>query len=143
MSETPKNTEFRTLRSVRIASLTGHVVNLEPGHPQALPPELHAEAYAAGCVPVDSPDHVTAPLVPQGEEREKAIVDAINVLIVKGDPDNFRKADGVPKVAAIEEIFGFAVSGSEIEDAFELVKLVAKALNDEPKKKEDKKENKD
>lgn len=139
MSDTPKNTVFRTLRTVRIASLSGHVVTLEPGEPQALPPVLHAEAYAAGCVPVDSPDHV-APLVPQGDERERAITDAIHELITRGDNTQFRKADGVPKVAAIEEIFGFAVSGAEVEEVFEKVKTIAKALSDESEKetKEDK-----
>lgn len=131
MSDTPENVIFRTLRPVRIASLTGHVINLEPGKPKALPPELHAEAYAMGCVPVDSPENVDVPLVPQGEDRERAIVDAINELIVRGDADNFRKADGVPKVAAVEEIFGFAVSGAEIEEAFEKVKTIAKALQED------------
>lgn len=136
MSDTPKNTVFRTLRTVRIASLSGHVVTIEPGKPQALPPVLHAEAYAAGCVPEDSPEHVV-PLVPQGDERERAITDAIHELITRGDNDNFRKADGVPKVAAIEEIFGYAVSGTEIEAAFEKVKTVAKALNEETKEEKE------
>lgn len=135
MSDTPKRTTFRTLRSVRIASLTGHVVNIEPGHPQELPPELHAEAYAAGCVPVDSPDHVDD-LVPQGDERERAIIDAINELIVRGDVNNFRKTDGVPKVAAVEDLFGFAVASSEIETAFEKVKTIASALNNETEDKD-------
>ena len=105
---------------------------MEPGHPIALPPCVHAEAYAAGCVPVDSPEHL-APLVPQGDERERAITDAIHELITRGDDTQFRKADGVPKVAAIEEIFGHAVSGAEIEAAFEVVKKVADSLNGDSK----------
>lgn len=137
MSDTLKNTMFRSLRSVRIASTTGHVLLIEPGTPVAIPPSMHEEAYAAGCVPVDSVEH-TKPLVPQGDERERSIIDAIHVLIAKGDDSKFRKTDGVPKVAAIEELFGFAVAGAEIEVAFEKIKLIAKVLNDNSEIKEDK-----
>ena len=126
MSATP-NTIFRTLRPVRIASLTGHIINLVPGEPKALPPEMHEEAYAAGCVPVDSPEHVTAPMIPQGEDRARAITDAIHVLITANDDTKFKK-DGVPKVAAIEAIFGFAVSAAEIELAFDKIQLISAQL---------------
>lgn len=143
MSEQPQNTVFRTLRPVRIASLTGHIINIVPGEPKALPPEMHEEAYAAGCVPVDSPEHV-APLVPQGEDRERALTDAIHVLITGNDDTKFKK-DGVPKVAAIEEVFGFAVSAAEIESAFDKIKAISDKLTapKEEVKLEDKSEDKE
>ncbi len=123
------NTLFRTLKEVRIASTTGHIIIVKPGEPVAIPPELHEDAYAAGCVPVDSPDHVV-PAVPQGEDRERAIIDAINLLIVEGDINSFRKADGVPKVDPVQDKFGYAVTSAEVELAFGKVKEVAAALQE-------------
>lgn len=129
MSNTPGNTIFRTLRPVRIASLTGHVICIEPGSPVAIPEELHAEAYAMGCVPVDSPEHIDRPVVPLGDTRERGIIDSIHVLITAGDAGKFRK-DGVPTVKAVEEVFGFAVTSNEVEAAFDKVKSISDALND-------------
>ena len=128
MSEQPqKNTMFRTLRPVRLASLTGHIIHIKPGEPKALPASMHEEAYLAGCVPVDSPEHV-APAVPQGDDRDRSVTDAIHVLIALNDETKFKK-DGTPKVAAVEEVFGYAVSAAEIEIAFGKVKEIAVALN--------------
>lgn len=141
MSEQPQNTVFRTLRPVRIASLTGHIINIVPGEPKALPPSMHEEAYAAGCVPVDSPEHVTAPLVPSGEDREAALVHAIHQLIAENDDAKFKNS-GAPKVAAMEEVFGFAVTAAETDAAFEKVKSIAMALN-APKEEVELEEDKD
>ena len=134
MSDTPENTVFRTLRPVRLASLTGHIIHIEPGEPKAIPPSMHDEAYAAGCVPVDSPEHV-APSVPQGEDRERALTDAIHQLIAENDDSKF-KNNGAPKVAAMEEVFGFAVTAKETDAAFEKVKEIAAKVNASDEDKE-------
>ena len=122
-----ENVKFRSLTTVRISSLSGHCITIEPGHPMALPEVMHLEAYAAGCVPVDSPEHVV-PLVPQGEEREQAIKEAIGQLIVDGDKESFKK-DGTPKVVAVESKFGHAVTASEVSAEFEKINAIADKLN--------------
>lgn len=127
--DTPKTIKFRTLRPVRIASLSGHIINIKPGHPVDVPPPAQAEAYAMGCVPVDSDngDH-KAPLVPQGDDRERAIMDSIHILITKGDLSKF-KVNGIPRVDAVEEEFGYAVTSIEVETMFNKIERVSEDLS--------------
>ena len=128
-----ENIKFRSLSTIRISSLSGHCITIEPGHPVALPEVMHAEAYAAGCVPVDSPEYVT-PSVPQGKDRELAITDAIHQLITVGDEASFKK-DGTPKVAAVEVLVEFAVTAAEVFEEFEKINAIADKLK--PSTKED------
>lgn len=120
------NILFRSLTKVRISSLSGHCITIEPGKPQEVPEVMHAEVYAAGCVPVDSTSN-DEPSVPQGEDRASSVMDAIHELIASDNADNFKK-DGSPKVAAVEEVVGFAVTAAEVLVEFEKLSDIASKM---------------
>lgn len=108
---------FKSDKPVRLASLSGYVVVIEPDKPGLVPDVMATEAYAAGCVPVDQP------LPAQGEEldpeeREAELKAAITALIAKNDAKDFN-ADGSPRVMAVRKVVSFQASGDEIRAAYE------------------------
>lgn len=127
--------EFVSLQDVRLASKSGHVAVMKAGKPRGLPEELHLEARAHGCVPVDEAKAMSE-AAPSKEEPEQAeskqdepmdegraadIRSAIELLIASNDPANFN-AHGVPKVKAVEDIVGYSISAANVREVFNELK---------------------
>ena len=125
------NVVFKSLREVCVDGF-GHSILITPEKPMALPPILHSEAYALGCVPVL--DKVTpelvAPVVPESEptvvvetsavsnERADIIEDGIRKIIAQGDKDKLTLG-GYPRVGALREVVALQdLNSNEIEAVF-------------------------
>jgi hypothetical protein len=101
---------MRSLAPIRIASLTGHIVVIQP-EGTLVPDALVEEAQYRGCVVIDTP--VSPPTaepevprkVPIPRERSAAIVQATRELMRKNNEADF-KHDGTPRVGALREHMG-------------------------------------
>lgn len=118
-------THVLSLRDLRLASTTGHVINIPANTPTEIPAELLTEAYRFGCISVDPETQETQPDVEVKEpgdplDREAHVREAIKKVIAAGDPQDIKR-DGVPKNYAvtreIEESLR-PVTAGEIFDQF-------------------------
>lgn len=128
--------KFRSLAPVRISSITGHVVIIEPEGTN-IPDVLVAEAVARGCVPCEgeelklaTPANVEPEVADDdGHEldegaKQTAIDMAIIELIAANDETKFT-GNGKPKVAAVRDIVEFDITADEIAEAFDRVSSTA------------------
>lgn len=117
---------WKTLRRVRLASLSGHIVWLDPGAPAVVPRELYDVALAAGCVPIGSAPDVPAAPEPVAAEpaavaaaEEEAPLDreslqvAIDMVMHTGNASMLTAA-GAPRTSVIRDIVGFPVTAEQI-----------------------------
>lgn len=123
-------TVVKSLRDVRIASLTGHIALIKANTPTRIPDAILEEALMQGCVPTDE-----TPVLKQEQEPEEpspqddgmtfemALDSALIALINQDDDEDFTK-DGRPKVLSAEREMpeGFKrPTTSEIVQRFELL----------------------
>lgn len=113
-----------SLRTFRMASLSGHVVQFESNVPKFVHDDAVSEAMAQGCVPADSAD---APFIEdtlrakvefQGDIRKAMIHIAIDLLVKKNDAKDF-DGGAVPKVASVAARLGYEVSRQEVIDIYQ------------------------
>lgn len=132
----------KSLRDVRIASLSGHVVEVEALVPTFVPKPLLAEAQMMGCVQCDEHGKIvvddglkTAPLHEEKDEipflppeereipekRQRVIRMAVVRVFKKNDRTDFGSS-GVPKAVVIQRMIGFPVTAGEVAEATEALK---------------------
>jgi hypothetical protein len=124
-----------SLRSFRLATLTGHVVQFVANEPKDVPDAVVKYAMEAGCVPVNKED------VPyyddtrkidvefQGDIRRSIIWLVIDAIATENDPKKF-DGGGLPKHEVICDRLGYTVARDEIRTIYQLY-LGAKQNNRE------------
>lgn len=135
---------IKSLRDLRIASKTGHVVLVKALAPKWIPDEILGEAQALGCVTCDEhgkiviadglnatdliadPDEIPF-LSPEDreipEKRKRVVTMAVLKCFKRNQREDF-SSNGVPKAAVITRMIGFQVTAGEVADATEELKGV-------------------
>lgn len=125
---------MKSLRSFRLASTTGHVMQIKAGD-NNVHPDLVPEAMQAGLVPADAAD---APVFEDlarakvdftGEVRKSMIFLAIKTLAEENDVQKF-DGGGTPKASVVSDMLGLSVVKRELNDVYQLY-LTAKASGEE------------
>ena len=112
-----------SLRSFRLASLSGHVLQFEANKPRPVPQDAVREAMTAGCVPVDKADapvydDSNAPKFDfESDVRKSLIYLAIDAVAADNRTSDFDAA-GMPKQRVVMDRVGFEVQGAEIVEVF-------------------------
>lgn len=118
---------FMKMQRAFVIKSNGHSIPFKANEKTWVPPECHAEAMKYGAVPVDKKEDlklepaIERPKVTTGEDRDKALNDAMVYLQDTNNPDDFG-ANGLPKVGAVKSIVGFDVSGAERDGAWTKMK---------------------
>ena len=118
--------EMLSLRTFRLASLSGHVVQFEANTPRRVPEEAVAEAMAKGCVPVDQADipfyeDLTRSKVDfQGDLRKSLIFLAAQAVAKENNVKNF-DGGGIPRASVISERLGYDVTAKEVLPVYQLL----------------------
>ena len=108
---------------LRIATLQGHVILLEPGVETELVDNLAVLALGKGAkqVVAEGETEVELPAVPENptpkESRHQKLVRIMGEIIDSGDPAAFRQ-DKQPKASVLNRLFGEAVLEEEREAAW-------------------------
>ena len=133
---------FDTLRTVRLASLTGNIMYLEPNSDAHVPKALHAAAIAAGCIPrVPSPEQVeevTAEIVESAKpvfkaaemtthQKQAALIEICQELAAKGREKDFTSL-GRPNRNVVNKMADFTYTNAELERAFKTLMKVGDKL---------------
>jgi hypothetical protein len=106
-------------RSLVLRTTTGHAIQFIKGRPTYVPRAAYSDALAIGAAPVDGeevdlskPEAANAAPA-DAAERNKLIMDAIELLIARNEREDFTAA-GVPNIRAVGKEVGFNVSAREI-----------------------------
>lgn len=98
---------------------TSGVISFIKDEETHVPPFMEREAQAIGALPVEDtdvslvPQDPKLPSTPQGEDRNKEVFAAFDLLIERNDSNDFT-GQGAPSVKAVEKIVGFDVDRSEV-----------------------------
>jgi len=100
----------------------GHAIRFEKGKPVGVPPKLVAECrkygaeYVEGEEPVETVElgnEIVKPRdEPQGEDRERILLQACDALVGENDNKKFG-ANGAPNVGAFFDLVGFRIDAKE------------------------------
>jgi hypothetical protein len=99
------------------------VVSFEKGTPTWVPPHMVMSAVNIGAEPVDGPapdplgEEAAEKPVVSSEDRSKALNEAFDLLVDENDPGRFT-AQGVPKVAAVEQLTSLNFDKLEVYEAW-------------------------
>lgn len=108
---------------LRHATITGHVILLEPDVETELPDFLGVIALGHGAkqVVAEGEEEIDPSTVKQEtatkETRHQKLVRVMSQIVALGDPSNFRQ-DGQPKMSVLNRLFGEAVLEEEREAAW-------------------------
>jgi hypothetical protein len=111
--------EMISLRTFRLATTKGHVVQFKAKEPRMVPDEIAADAMAQGCMPTNEAD---APFIDdmsrasvefQGDIRRSVLLLAVETIAKLNEPRNFTGA-GTPKAKVLSERLGFDVTPTEV-----------------------------
>lgn len=112
--------EMKMHRNFRLASVSGHVIMFKKGEVVDVPKPAVKDALAAGGMVVSEadlddvlPEEQEAKAVPQGDERESAILTAFQTLIEKNEREDFTAA-GMPTKSAVDAATGFKADKKEL-----------------------------
>lgn len=106
-------------QELRIATLSGAVVLLQPGVEREVADEIGFLALQMGAKQVDGKkEAVVVDEAPEPEADSDEVVAVMLDLIKDGDPENF-KADGTPKAAVVNKAVGRTVQTDERLAAWE------------------------
>jgi uncharacterized circularly permuted ATP-grasp superfamily protein len=105
-------------QELRIATLSGAVVLLQPGVEREVADEIGFIALQMGAKQVDGKEVVVEDEAPEPTTDSDEVVAVMLDLIKDGDPQNF-KADGTPKAAVINKAVGRTVQTDERLAAWE------------------------
>lgn len=124
-----------SLRSFRLESTKGHVLQFIAKEPKFVPEAVVSEAMAAGCVMEDATD---APFYDDlsrakvefvGDVRKSMIFLAVKRLMEENDHKKF-DGSGTPKHEAVSEALGFDVVHSEVAELYQqYLQVVAEDLD--------------
>jgi hypothetical protein len=115
---------MKSLRSFRLASLTGHIYNVKANEPIMIADSCVSEAMASGMVPVDeadvpfNDDTSTARVEFEGDMRKSLVYMAVEAIVKENDVKEF--AAGVPKAAAVGDRLGITIGDKEVRAMFQL-----------------------
>jgi hypothetical protein len=116
--------QMHSLRSFRLETTTGHVIEFEAKVPTYVPPAAVSDAMAAGCVPIDETD---VPFLEDlsrskveftGDIRKSMLYLAVDRLVTKNDSKSF-DGGGNPKTAPVAEMLGFEVNRAELVSVYQ------------------------
>lgn len=114
-----------SLQNLRLDTVEGAVLRFKPNVPTYVPPRAVAAALAKGCAHVDEKDRTfhedmsRARVDFSGELRQSLLFLAVNSLMEKNNPKDF-DGGGVPLAAAVTDLVGFDVAGSEMPPIHQL-----------------------
>lgn len=113
-----------SLRSFRLASLTGHVVQFEAKKPTFVPDAAVSEAMAAGCVPENESDIPfyedvdRAKVEFTGDVRKSMLYLAAQAVAKRNNPKDF-DGGGTPKTQVVADMLGYEVSREELLSVYQ------------------------
>lgn len=116
--------EFISLRSFRLGTTFGHVIQFEAKVPKNIPDNCVPAAMAAGCVPADESaipfheDLERARVEFTGDVRKSMIFLAVKAIAEKNDPKDF-DGGGTPKLAVVKEALGLEISRKDLADVYQ------------------------
>src|SRR5690606_22283912 len=116
--------QMKSLRTFRLASTTGHVVQFIANEARDVHPDLVQEAMAHGCVlvdPADQPfydDLARAKVDFTGDIRKSMLYLAVKSLAEENDTRKF-DAGGSPKAAVVGDMLGLTIGKREVNDMFQ------------------------
>lgn len=116
--------EMISLRSFRLETTTGHVLQFEANTPKNVPESCVSAAMAAGCVPVDAAaipfheDLQRARVEFTGDVRKSMIFLAVKAVAEKNDARQF-DGGGTPKTAVIADALGIEVSRKDVASVYQ------------------------
>lgn len=117
--------QMKSLRSFRLATLSGHIYQIKAGEPIFIHPQCVGDAMQQGCVPVDEAD---MPFIEDmerarsdfhGDVRRSLIYMAIDAIMKDNNLKEFG-GSGQPKHEAVAERLGIVTNAKEISDMFQL-----------------------
>lgn len=113
-----------SLRSFRLETKTGHVLQFVAREPMYVPPSAVPDAMAAGCVPASEAD---VPFVEDstrtrvefvGDIRKSMLFLAIGEIVQRNIAKEF-DGSGTPKTAVVADLIGFEVARREVVELFQ------------------------
>lgn len=112
---------FTMQRDRTVVSKFGRSFGFIKGEPLHVPDMCWEEVMAAGGVSEEELPDPAIPVstVPQGAPRALAIAEAIKVMVLKGERNDFN-ASGMPQAGVLSQIAGFAVDAKERDLAWAL-----------------------
>lgn len=115
--------KFVMSRNLQVRSTSGYAVVFEKGVETEVPAVMIAEVIALGAERVDAGQsaHIKEPnkfTPPVGDAREGDIRAAIDAIVEQNNPVDFT-ASGVPKLAAISKMVGYAVDKVELANVWQ------------------------
>lgn len=115
--------KFVSQRKFDLVSTLGHVIGFEKGVPINVPPALHKDAIAAGCVAVDGEVEFDVakkadPSPADPAERAEMISMALVDMKERNVSSEFN-ANGTPKVKIVAGITGFDVTAAEVAELWD------------------------
>ena len=112
-----------SLKDVRLASTTGHIILVKARKPTRIPDQLYLEAHKNGCIDYDpklAQAFVEAMAAAANEGDEKAAFDpsglikeSVRKVMIFGDKKTLTK-DGIPKVTAVRSALDILLAEQEI-----------------------------
>lgn len=124
MSKNENMTTMLSLRSFRLATLSGHIVQFEANVEKDIPNAIVSDAMAAGCVPVDRSqvpffeDLKRSKVEFNGDIRRSMLYMAMMAIADKNDTKDFDGSQ-VPKQNVVENRVGFTVGRREVVDIYQ------------------------
>lgn len=115
---------MKSLRTFRLPTLAGHVLQFKADEPREVPESAVKDAMAAGCAFVDASempfyDDLSKTKVDfSGDLRKSALYLVLKSIAEENDTKNF-DGGGVPKQSVVSEHLGFDVSKRELQDMYQ------------------------
>lgn len=116
--------ELISLRSFRLESTSGHVIQFEAKVPKYVPDAAVSEAMAAGCVPTSAAevpfheDLQRAKVEFTGDVRKSMIFLAVKAIAEKNDAKQF-DGGGTPRTAVVSDALGFEIARKDVVDVYQ------------------------
>lgn len=118
---------MKSLRTFRLATTSGHVVQFVANEPKEVPAAVLSEAMKHGCVPVDGT--VDQALFEEaggkarvdftGDVRRSVLFLAVKAVAEKNDPKEF-DGGGNPLASVVKGMVGFEITPAEVVDIYHI-----------------------
>jgi len=115
---------MKSLRDFRLATTSGHVIEILANEPKFIPEVAVSEAMKHGCVPVDPKDipffddQTRAKVEFTSDIRASLLYSTIDEIVKENKPAYFT-GGGVPKAEEVSKRLGFDVQQKEVTDAYQ------------------------
>lgn len=114
-----------SLRNFRLASLSGHVIQVKAKEPFDCPDDVVEEAMKAGCAPANAEDQPfyddlsRAKVDFHGDLRRSMVFMAISAIVKDNNVKHF-DGGGLPKAAVISDRLGYDVTPKEVGAVYQI-----------------------